>query len=303
MIRILLVILFFISACAVPPSVDRRFSFISEKEQELVSLIRLGLYQVEKSQFVDAQLTFQKALLIDPESDTVRLNLTSLAIRQGLLEKAKFFLDSPIRKLNRHEDWENLELQYLIAEDSYDLALDKLSLALNKDLDNKQFNKAAKKIELLTSLSYQIGLEDRALCYSELLWKVHPRIEELLRYGRLSLSLGMTKKIEAKLLKLIETQGQKPDLKVIHLLSLFEYELNKLKEAEYYNSIVLENISLIPEADWEAQVLKSILDQEVLYYEPLESIFSKVDLNSRNALYWGKEFTVKTIQAKKRLYF
>lgn len=214
------VLLAAIAGCAAP-GVEIEQSFVSRPEAVAVRLAREGASYFAQGRFVDAEFRFRQALYLFPRVFNLRFNLAASLGRGGAFAESEQILRELLT-----ESPGNLAVREAVAELFYSSGrfaeaarwYDEL---LEESVTEGKAELSARYAQSLAVLSFRIGEEERALCYSQRALAFAPSVAQLYRHARLLIALGLARQSQDLVNKQLETAATDPSL--LFLRAMLEY--------------------------------------------------------------------------------
>lgn len=245
-------------ACALPPEVGKS-NFVSREEVMVASLTEDGLAQFKSGQFGEARLTFLKAQALAPSSRPIKRNLAITFTRLGEAELAL-----EIYRELLAEDESNPELQFeyaqaLMGAGELDAALVVLKAALQKAFNMGDQKLILANARVLSDLSFRLGLEDEAICYSDTILAYRKDQAEIIRHTKLLLGVGRFEEAASLIENMYARAVIKNEPALAHQLALA-----KLGQEKYSEFESLEDLAL------------NALDEESLLSQEIQNIRNRL---------------------------
>lgn len=184
----LIVVLSFLSSCAVPPAAIDTAGFVQSRELQTAGLVREGLQFLGQGRYVDAELSFRQALYLFPGADNVRENLAIALIGTGQLGESETILLELARKYPRASRFYNRLGELYYTDRRYTESLAALNKALTVAFSRREYATAAATLRSLATLSEQRGLGEEAVCYSAEALSLKQEAGEFIGHARILLS-------------------------------------------------------------------------------------------------------------------
>jgi tetratricopeptide (TPR) repeat protein len=295
------------AACALPPPREERQSFIPERELQAVSLAREGLYYFGRSRYFDAEVKLRQAVALVPDPN-LRIDLAVVLEYEGALDEAEAIYKSLL--LDQPDDPQilaGLARLYAVRGDSeagkrhYIQAIEKVLSVSDKTLQAGSLKRASAYSRSLAALSFKIGDEAGARCYSEEAWLISQNPEDLVRHTRMLIATGFNERARQAMEQYMEKRGSKIDAGLLHELALAQYGLGKMSESVKLEDKALDQIGSAPGIQAEVELVRFAAaefkfepteDEEAAsdsggeQEDPVESAVKSKVMESGATLYW-----------------
>ncbi|MGI6681306.1 MAG: tetratricopeptide repeat protein [Bdellovibrionota bacterium] len=198
----------FFSSCAITNKKEIRQDIVSEREIELMSYVREGMYYFKNNRYLAATQSFERALQISDNAKT-RYNLALALERLGDTDKALSIMTELYYNYPENINFKMASARMLDLVGKKDDAISIYNEVL-ESLQGKEDIKdyRYKTYRRLSDLYFNIGDLQEAKCYSQMAYNEKLTRDELLRHARLMLSVSAPikeihsfTKLEAKNLK------------------------------------------------------------------------------------------------------
>jgi len=219
--------------CALPPSQSSTSPYVSVNDSALIEAVRDGLGYANQGRFINAEFSFRKALFYSPENFDVQLNLATVLGEQRIYSEAKallrhLLLKSPgdMRVLGAVARLAVSEGDYESAKRFYHKILEVIVTAATPE----KYDSIRRNVLLsLSTIAFRLGMEEEALCNSELaLRDLGRNVEQSARHANLLLATGHLDQMQEYLESLqIEPLPQA----LLHQKVLLSFELGDDDEA------------------------------------------------------------------------
>lgn len=180
-----------LSGCALPRSEYADQQFVSRPELTAVSLAKDGMGYASQGRFIDAELNFLGANYLYPDAQNIQENLALVLIETQQFERAEKILVELSSKWPARVRYKSALARLHLRNSRYDLAR-KIYMEIFYDaLQRLDPITAADSARSLSVLFFQLGVEESALCFSELALLERPDDLEREKHLRLLNATGM----------------------------------------------------------------------------------------------------------------
>jgi tetratricopeptide (TPR) repeat protein len=184
-----------LSGCALqkPPedyAVGRRANevFIETPELLVTGLVDDALNLYKKGRRFDAEQRLRQARFITPDSEKVLFNLAVVIGEPDQADESIEILSALLTKAPNNVEYKIALGHSLYANRKGAQAIDTYKEAFRLLKSVKNFPRAQKIARSISSLAYELGREQEALCYSSEAYLLQPNPEEAFQHGRMLLS-------------------------------------------------------------------------------------------------------------------
>jgi len=251
----------FACSCALPPEVGKT-NFVSRQEVMVASLTEDALAQFRSGQFAQARLTFLRAQALAPSSRPIKRNLAITLTRLGEADQA---VEMYQELLAEEETSSELQFEYaqaLVAARELDAALVVLKAALQEAFEKKDEKLVLANARVLSDLSFRLGLEDEAICYSDVILSFRKDQAEVLRHTKLLLGVGRFGEAASLIESMYARAVIKNEPAIAHQLALAKLGQQKYSEFEALEKMALDALDDESLLSQEIQMIRGRLQSE-----------------------------------------
>jgi len=187
--------------CALPPPASRLMigtrledgierPFSSAKELRTAGLVNEAMVLVQNNRFFDAERSLRQAHFLQPASEQLTFNLAVVLSQVGQPEEASQLLED----LNRRKPGQPAYLvaladaRIMVGDANTARELLKRAFRLFKEAQN--YSQAARIARSISNVSFELGEEQEALCYSHEAYTLEPSAEQLGWHARILIALN-----------------------------------------------------------------------------------------------------------------
>lgn len=248
-------------SCALPPEVGKS-NFVSRQEVMVASLTEDALAQFKSGQFSEARLTFLKAQVLAPTSLPIKRNLAITLTRLGEADQALELYRELLAEEERSPELQFEYAQALVAARELDTALVVLKAALQEAFEKKDEKLILANASVLTDLSFRLGLEDEAICYSDVILAFRRDQAEILRHTKLLLGVGRFEEVASLIESTYARAVIKNEPAIAHQLALAKLGQQKYSEFEALEKMALDALDEESLLSQEIQMIRGRLQSE-----------------------------------------
>jgi len=255
-----LVILGWFVGCALPAPPDVELNdFVPPEEIRLAYLAKEAMWYFGRSRYLDAELKFRQILWLRPDLKNMKQNLAETLGREGLYEEAvQLYLELVQEDPQALSRLSGLARLYYMAG-KFDLARLQYEKALAVAIDRNDLGLMAKLARSLAVLSFKVGNEEEAGCYSAqaLLWGATP--DEFLRHISLLMAMGYYNAAMNALKKYVLDNELERDPLFLHKRAMLSFALHKFDDAYAFETMAQEAAlgrNVDPATQFEMNVVK-----------------------------------------------
>lgn len=219
---------FALAHCALPTP-ERSTTFVHDKELSAVKFSRLGMAQMARGQFVEAELSFRQALYLYPQLLNLKQNLAIALAKQGQTEEAQNIFEELIRSVKNPLQIRAAQADMYYAAEEFDKSKQYYLMALALAQKSAHDDDISRINRSLAVLSFKRGFEEAALCYSQQAYALQPgSMDEAYRHVRMLIALNQFKQASELISAIALQQGgeKKTPLsepRLLYLWALSEY--------------------------------------------------------------------------------
>lgn len=182
-------IILWTQACVLPQKASHN-NYISDVEQDTIKAYREGNEYFIKGRYLMAEMRYLKALDYYPREKNIRVNLVNSLIKTQQFKRAQANIDVLQNWFSEDIDILLLQAKLYLAQEKYRdvIALYEQGLALAAEYDLKDLEKQI--YTNLSSLYFQIGKEQEALCAAIKLLEIESKPENYARVARQLIAQG-----------------------------------------------------------------------------------------------------------------
>jgi tetratricopeptide (TPR) repeat protein len=226
--------------CAVSSNTLPRTPFVTPDALTVAALATEGVDHFRAGRYEQARAMLSQAYHIAPESKPLKRNLAVVSTRLGNYERA---IELYRELLEEEAEAADLQLEYaqaLVGMDEFDAALAALRSALDGAIQKQDDQLSLTAARSLSDLSFKVGLEEDALCYSDMVLAFRPDKAEVARHAKMLVAVGSY----AEASKLIEARfplgvlRQEP--RIAHELALAKLGEQKISEFFKFEKLAQE---------------------------------------------------------------
>lgn len=181
-----------LTGCALPPADTTRQSLVPESEVQAVRYTKEGIAFMREGRYLDAEMSFERALYIEPKTEAVLTNIgVSLFMQERFDESLALFKDLESKDTGSlvYKLWVGRSLVEL---GKFNDGIAKLQEGLSLAIKREDTVSAASFSRTLSVIYFQAGYQDKALCASSDAFNYVPSQGEAVRHARLLMAIGAT---------------------------------------------------------------------------------------------------------------
>ncbi len=233
------VLVLMLTSCALPvPPGQELGDFVPPEEQLLVSLALEGVGYFNNSRFVDAELRFRQALYLNPELINIKANLAASLERVGNYEEAEDLYRELIEKDPKSVPYELGLGRVFASAGRYQEALQQFEKGKVKAIDAADTANWANAARSQASVSFTIGDEESAECYSSEALGQRGQADEALRHVRLLVAGGKLSDATEVIFNVATALGLEKHPTILHDRAMISFE-----HREYADALAFEDLA------------------------------------------------------------
>jgi tetratricopeptide (TPR) repeat protein len=218
--------------------------FIQKPELLVAGLVDDALNLYKKGRRFDAEQRLRQARFIAPESEKVLFNLAVVIGETDQADESIEILSRLIEKFPGNVEYKIALGHSLYADRRGAQAIDTYKEAFRLLKSVKNFARAQSLARTISSIAYELGREQEALCYSSEAYFLQPNPEEAFYHGRMLLSVNSLDAV-VRFMKLAETADPSLKTKVgpNYVVGLAQYGLGQEKDGYDRMNVAVDVLS------------------------------------------------------------
>ena len=160
-----LILLVFLSACAIPKEDLIDVDSLSQSELRTVLLVRSGLEYYLKNRFIDSEFSFRQALEYYPDADNLKANLAASLAASGQTSEAKVLYSDLLLKEPENNYYIYGMAKVYELERDYQRALQLYKTNFNQLVSLDKVPDAVRLALEISKIEYKIGEETESVCF------------------------------------------------------------------------------------------------------------------------------------------
>ncbi|NDC38923.1 MAG: hypothetical protein EBZ48_12875, partial [Proteobacteria bacterium] len=180
-----MIVLLVCCSCALPRSTIDTAGFVRPEELETTGLVREGMGFLSQSRYVDAELSFRRALYFSPDADNIRENLAAALMGSQQFNEVDQILAQLSARYPKAIRIVVSQAQSYFRQRRYQESEATFRRALDLAFQRQEFSQASSILRSLAFLANDRGYRSEALCYSAQAFALKPDTPEALSHARL----------------------------------------------------------------------------------------------------------------------
>lgn len=293
--RFLVLVLCSLIGCALPPPDESGQTFVPEGDLSAVRYVKEGLRYMANGRYLDAEIRFQKALIIEPGTVPIMQNIGVSLLKQERYKEAREIFEGL-----QAADPVSLPLMVWLgkatfAEGNKDAGIRLLSEAYALAVQRDDIAQIVSIARSLSSLYFTEGIEEDAVCFSSIATTLSPTPADIYRHTRLLNALNYPQNTTESIVGYFAV-GIPKTKELLVLLALTHFAANDLDSSANY----IKEAFLIPsenaELDYTLKLLVYIvvermqelgkeIDQDIVDSDLMKDLLVDPRLDSSLTLY------------------
>lgn len=183
-------LLFVLIGCALPPSDTTRQTLVPERDVQAVRYTREGINFMRSGRYLDAEMSFLRALTIEPNAERIVTNRGVALFMQERYDEALEIFQALEKRDDGSLGYKLWIGRTLVELGRYKDGVTKLQDALAEAVKKEDLSSSASFSRTLSVIYFEAGDESRAICASSDAFNFTPNAVEAVRHARLLSAIG-----------------------------------------------------------------------------------------------------------------